>query len=158
MAGTTVQVFEPTAKATVLVFVRSDCPLCNRYAPALNALVRKYGAGVQFWLVYPGRSQSVSAIQKQVSDYSYRLPVARDPDGELVKLSRAETTPEAAVFDADRTLVYHGRIDNWYEDFGRARSAPTTHELDDAIQAVVAGKTPRVQSAPAVGCSIADLE
>ena len=32
------------------------------------------------------------------------------------------------------SLVYHGRIDNLFEDFGRARPAATTHELEDAIR------------------------
>lgn len=149
---------DATKKATVLLFVRTDCPVSNRYAPVIQAMARKYADRVQFWLVYPGHSQTPAAIEKQVSDYGYHLPVARDVDGELVKLSGAETTPEAAVFNAQRRLIYHGRIDNWYEDFGRARSAPTTHELADAIQAALADKTPAVPSAPAVGCSIADLE
>ena len=55
-------------------------------------------------------------------------------------------------------LLYHGRIDNRYEDFGRARPAATTHELDDAIAAALAGKKPTPDHANAVGCYISDLE
>ena len=82
----------------------------------------------------------------------------RDPQHILVKQSQARITPEAAVFDADRRLVYHGRIDNLYEDFGRARKTATTHELDDAIQAAINGKSMNAQATPAVGCYISDLE
>lgn len=145
-------------KVTVLLFVRTDCPVSNRYAPMIQQLARKYGAKAEFWLVYPGHSQTPAAIQKQISDYGYDLPVVRDLEGELVKLSQATTTPEAAVFTPAAKLVYHGRIDNWYEDFGRARTAPTTHELEEAIRATLEGKAPRISSAPAIGCSIADLQ
>ncbi len=145
-------------KATVLVFVRADCPISNRYAPVIQTLAKAYSSRAPFWLVYPGRSQTAADILKQTSDYGYHLRVARDTRNELVKLSQAQTTPEAAVFNAAGKLVYHGRIDNWYEDFGRARLAPTTHELRDAIEATLDGRAPKVATAPAVGCSLADLE
>jgi hypothetical protein len=76
----------------------------------------------------------------------------------LVKQSRVSITPEAAVFDANHHLIYHGRIDDLYQDFGRSRPAATTHELDDAIRAAIAGKTLPADTAPAVGCYISDLE
>ena len=82
----------------------------------------------------------------------------RDPQHRLAKQSQADVTPEAAVFDANGQLVYHGRIDNWYEAFGRARSAPTTHELDDSLRAILSGKQPQVATAKPVGCYISDLE
>jgi len=70
----------------------------------------------------------------------------------------AQITPEAAVFGTDRQLVYHGRLDNLYEDFGHARKSATTHELADAIEAAIAGKTLSSSATPAVGCYISDLE
>ena len=43
----------------------------------------------------------------------------RDPEHALVKLGHVQITPEVAVFDRDRRLVYDGRIDDWYIDSGR---------------------------------------
>jgi hypothetical protein len=82
----------------------------------------------------------------------------RDPEHKLVKQSQAQITPEAAVFDSNGRLVYHGRIDNLYEDFGHARKSATTHELSDAIEAAIAGKPLSGKATPAVGCYISDLE
>lgn len=62
------------------------------------------------------------------------------------------------MFDANRHLVYHGRIDNLYEDIGRARSAATTHELEDAISAALGGKSLSADATHAVRCYISDLE
>lgn len=67
-------------------------------------------------------------------------------------------TPEVAVFNAKRELIYHGRIDNLYEDFGRSRRAATTHELADAIEAASKGVAPPAASADGVGCFISDLQ
>jgi hypothetical protein len=145
-------------RAVVLIFIRSDCPISNRYAPTIRQLSAQYGDKVTFWLVYPDKSESAVAIRRHLNDYGYELAALRDPRYSLVKLSQVQVTPEAAVFDGNGQLVYHGRIDNWYEGFGRSRSAPTTHELDDAIQAVLGSKKPSVTTAPAVGCYISDLQ
>ena len=145
-------------KAVVLIFVRTNCPVSNRYAPTIQRLSAAYARGASFWLVYPDKTASAETIRKHEREYGYTLPALRDPGHALVKHSQASITPEAAVFDADGRLVYHGRIDNWYVDFGRARPAPTTHELDDAIHAALTGKLPAVRTAPAVGCFISDLE
>ncbi|MFZ0537306.1 MAG: hypothetical protein WAM47_10605, partial [Candidatus Sulfotelmatobacter sp.] len=86
------------------------------------------------------------------------LPALRDPEHALVKQARAEITPEAAVFNREGKLIYHGRIDNWYVEFGRSRPAPTTHELSDAIAAAIAGRPLANPAVKGVGCYISDLE
>lgn len=148
---------ENAGKPVVLLFVRTDCPVSNRYAPLVQRISSQYGAKVAFWLVYPGKTTSAEKIRQHESDYGYKLPALRDPEHALVSEAQAQVTPEAAVFDANHRLVYHGRIDNLYEDVGRARPAATTHELEDAIQAVLNRKAPPPNT-PAVGCYIADLE
>ena len=145
-------------KVVVLVFVRTDCPISNRYAPTIQHLSAAYAGKAAFWLVYPGKAESAESIRKHEREFGYKLPALRDPQRVLVKEGRVQITPEVAVFDANRHLVYHGRIDNLYEDIGRARSAATTHELDDAIAAAISGKTLAAGTAPAVGCYISDLE
>jgi len=146
-----------SGKPVVLVFVRTDCPISNRYAPLIQRISSQYGAKVDFWLVYPSRMASAEKIRQHERDYGYKLPALRDPQHALVTQAQVRVTPEAAVFDANHRLLYHGRIDDLYVDFGRARPAATTHELDDAIQAALSGKTPP-RNMPGVGCFIADLE
>ena len=141
-------------KIVVLLFVRTDCPISNRYAPAIQAMSSRYGALAAFYLVYPIKSETPEQIRKHLSDFSYHLRALRDPELALVHSSQVHITPEAAVFAGDGRLLYHGRIDDWYEDFGRARRAPTTHELSEAIEAAIAGKNVATAAAPAVGCFI----
>jgi hypothetical protein len=65
-------------------------------------------------------------------------------------------TPEAAVY-ANGRVVYHGRIDDRYVDLGLERPAPTVHDLDDALTAVLAGRPVEHPVTQAVGCYIADF-
>ena len=145
-------------KVVVLVFVRTDCPISNRYAPTIQRLSAAHEAKAAFWLVYPSKAEFTEVIRKHDREYGYKIPALRDPQKVLVKESHAQITPEVAVFDVNRHLVYHGRIDNLYEDIGRARTIATTHELEDAIEAALSGKSLAADTAQAVGCYISDLE
>ena len=145
-------------KVVVLVFVRTDCPISNRYAPTIQQIRAAHAGKAAFWLVYPSKSESAEAIRKHEQEYGYTIPALRDPQHALVKESQVQITPEVAVFDVSRKLVYHGRIDNLYEDVGRARHRATTHELEDAISAALGGKSLTADATPAVGCYISDLE
>ena len=147
-----------TGKIVVLVFVRTDCPISNRYAPTIQQLGTQHREDATFFLVYPDKKETPEVIRKHDREFGYTFAALRDPQHILVRQSQAQITPEAAVFDASRRLVYHGRIDNLYEDFGHARKSPTTHELADAIEAAIAGKPLSANATPAVGCYISDLE
>ncbi len=146
-----------TGQVVVLVFVREDCPISGRYAPMIQHISDQHQKAARFYLVFPDKSESPASIRKYLSDFRYSIPVLRDPDRVLVKQAHAQVTPEAAVFDAKGALVYHGRIDNLYESFGHARSAPTTHDLEDAIEAALAGRGPSNKEVAGVGCYISDL-
>ncbi|MBS1840373.1 MAG: redoxin domain-containing protein [Acidobacteria bacterium] len=149
----------PSGKPIVLIFVRTDCPISNRYAPVLRGLFdSKYHRLATFWLVYPDKKTAPQQIRAHVREFQFGIDALRDPDHVLVKRAGATITPEAAVFDSSGNLLYRGRIDNLYVDAGRARPAATTHELKDAIESAIYGKTPMPVSASAVGCYISDLE
>jgi len=143
-------------KLVVLLFIRTDCPISNRYAPYLQQLSARYAGQANFLLIYPIRTESSEQVRRHMKDYGYRLPALRDPEGALVRAAQVKITPEAAVFTPKGQLLYHGRIDNWYAEFGRARSAPTTHELTDALDAALAGKPVPVATAPGIGCFLPD--
>jgi len=144
-------------KVVVFLFIRTDCPISNRYAPTIQDLSSRYGERAAFFLVYPIASDTPQQIRKHLQDYRYHLPALRDPDLLLARESQVRITPEAAVFSTDRKLLYHGRIDDWYVEFGRARREPTTHDLATTIESAVAGKPIPVATAPAIGCFITGL-
>jgi hypothetical protein len=145
-------------KVVVLIFVRTDCPIANRYAPEIQRLRDAHLADAAFWMVYPDKKETAEVIREHQREFRLTLAVLRDADRRLLKRAEVSITPEAAVFDAKGRLVYHGRIDNWFEDIGRVRPAATTHELADAIAAARSGHPPNLPNAPAVGCYLSDLQ
>lgn len=149
---------ESAGKVVVLVFVRTDCPISNRYAPLIQELSAKYAQTATFWLVFPDKNETAEQIHKYEQEYHYQLPALRDPEHALVIRSQVKVTPEVGVFGRNRELVYHGRIDNLYRDFGKARRVATTRELADAIEAASKGAAPPTASADGIGCFISDLK
>jgi hypothetical protein len=146
------------SKVVVLVFLRRDCPVSGRYAPTIQRLSKQYEHDAIFSLIYPDKADTSQEIRKYLAAYNYQLSALRDPLHELVKLAHVQITPEVAVFDRHRQLVYDGRIDNWYVDLNHSRSTPTTHELEDAIQYALDSKPIAAHELRGVGCYISDLE
>jgi peroxiredoxin len=145
------------AKAVVFLFTRTDCPISNRYAPEVRRLHEKFAAGgVTFWLVYPDPDESVEMIRQHIKEYEYHLGVLRDPQHALVKVTGVRVTPEVAVFVSGQ-IVYRGRIDNRYVAFGKTRPAPTTHDLEAILEAILKGKPVANTNTTAIGCFIPDL-
>jgi hypothetical protein len=147
------------ARAVVFVFTRTDCPISNRYAPEVARLYKRFGPrGVDFWLVYPDRDETAQSIRAHLKEYGYPIDALRDPEQELVALTGARVSPEAAVF-VDRThLAYRGRIDDRFVDFGKARAEPTRRDLEEALEAVLARRPVVNPRTTAVGCYLSDLE
>lgn len=145
-------------RAIVYIFTTIDCPVSNRYAPEIQRLQQRFAPrGVLFRLVYPSRSDREADIREHMKQFGLSgLEAVRDPNLALVKFAHATITPEAAIV-VNGQLVYHGRIDDRYVELGIERPAPTTHDLADALAALLAGKPVPRASAPAVGCYIADL-
>lgn len=156
LKGRSTDPFEaPAAKAVVFLFIAVDCPISNRYAPEIRRLCESYSKkGVRFWLVHVDPNLSVRKAASHRSDYKLPDRILMDRKHDLVKLCRAKITPEAAVFDGKRRLVYRGRIDNLYVEFGRTRRRTTQHDLRDALDAVLEGKPVAVPRQRAIGCYI----
>jgi peroxiredoxin len=142
-------------EVVVFFFISNDCPISNRYAPEMRRLAERFTSrGVRFWLVHPDPQETSADIRKHATEYQLPIPVLRDPKHGIVQLAQVQVTPSAAVFKTDRTLQYHGRIDNRFVDFGKERPEATSHELVDAIEAVLARRPVLTPATTAVGCYI----
>lgn len=145
----------------ILIFVSTDCPISNRYAPAVNDLVRLFASPTrQFYAIYPEPATTPAAVRQHRAEYGYALPALLDPGHALVRRAGATVTPEATVFHlppeagASPRLVYRGRIDNRHENIGRTRPEATEHDLREVLVAIAGGTTPPARTTRAVGCYI----
>jgi hypothetical protein len=158
--GTLVDPFQAPAgtKATVLLFVSTDCPISNRYAPDIRRLHDAYAKeGVVFRLIYPNPADTVDDIRDHLKSFSYPGTALRDLHHDAVRHVGATITPEAAVYDSHGRLVYRGRLDDRYSAVGIERATATRHDLQDAIAATIAGKPVTPRFTQAVGCYVADF-
>jgi hypothetical protein len=97
------------------------------------------------------------AARRHAHEFGLHCPVLLDPGQELVRLTGATVTPEAAVLDRGGKVVYLGRIDDRFYGFGKQRKSATTHELRDALDAVLASRPVANAAEPAIGCEIPPL-
>ncbi len=155
VAGHASRLLGGDAKAVVLFFVGTECPVSNGYAPEISRLAKAYGAkGVSCYVVYSGTDVDPAAAAKHAKEYKFTCPALVDSKCELANAVGAKITLEAAVVLPDGSVAYRGRIDDQYVTLGRKRFAPTTHDLQDVLDAVVAGKPVEPRFTQAVGCSI----
>ena len=146
------------AAAIVFIFTRCDCPISNRYVPEYRRLYEKFaGRGVVFRLIYPEPDETADDIRKHQTEFQLPCEAFRDPQHALVHRCRIDTTPEAAVFLGDRqTMVYRGRIDDRFVAFGVSRPEATTHDLEQAIEGALAGRSTKLVTTRAIGCPVVD--
>jgi peroxiredoxin len=138
----------------VLFFVTTDCPVANSYVPEMNRLRERFAArGVRFLAVQTDTSAPESDVAHYAHEFGYRFPLLLDPRQELVEETGATITPQVAVLSNGK-LMYLGRIDDRVVDFGKQHYRARTHDLADALEAVLEGKPvahPRTRS---IGCAI----
>src|SRR5580700_6099593 len=155
--GHRLNLFDPGVKAAVLFFVTNNCPITNSYAPEINRIVADYEARkMAFYAVYTDQTLSIPAIRKHARDFGIHIPLIADTKHDLVHKVSATVTPEAAVLESDGKLVYLGRIDDLYADFGKRRPAPTQRYLRQALDAVLSGKPVAIPSVDPIGCYISE--
>jgi hypothetical protein len=149
---------DPDVRAVALVFVLPDCPIANSYLPTLNRLHDAYQPrGVRLFLVHADPKITRAEAGRHAAEYEIRPPVILDPHHDWVRRAAATKTPEAVVYSQQRQVLYRGRIDDQYVGLGKRRTEVTSHDLADALDAILAGQpVPRPNTEP-VGCHIPAL-
>lgn len=141
-------------KALVVALTGTGCPLCQKYAPTLAELERRYRErSVVFLFVNPNESETVDEVKRAVETHKFQGSYVRDASKELCRALGARTTTEVFVLDAARTLVYRGAVDDQY-GFAYALNQPRHTYLDDALDAVLTSRRPDVAVTSSPGCEL----
>ena len=152
------QLAPPGTRAVVLFFVASDCPISDRTFPEMKRLREDFTQrGVKFYFVYPNTTEHIADITTHQQAFDPGGDILLDPAGELVLLTHAQVTPEAAILipHGDQWLpVYTGRIDDRYIHLGLERPRPTHLFAEEALNAVLSNKPAPKPTGTPVGCSI----
>lgn len=142
-------------RGVVLVFINTECPIANAYHPTLRRLREEFSdSRFDFVMVHADANLKTDAARKHQKDYEITWPIVLDSGNKIARYLAAKVTPEAIVVDAKGDVLYRGRIDDRYQDYGRKRPEPATHDLKVAMQAIVEGKSVPTPETKAIGCVI----
>ena len=143
------------APALAVVWSCNHCPYVQAWEDRMMAVQRDY-ADRGFRLVavnsndtqrYP--ADSFEAMEQRARERGFNFDYLFDEDQSAARAYGPERTPEVFLLDRDRRLVYHGAIDDSYDEESVSR-----HHLREALDALLAGQEPPVAETPAVGCSV----
>jgi peroxiredoxin len=137
-------------KATVLIFISTQCPVSNGYNERMEKLAADYKAkGVNVIGINANAPESLDDIKAHAARNNLTFTILKDAGSHVADQLGATNTPEAFLLDATGKLVYRGRIDN-----SRSGQAINSNDLRDAIEATLAGKPIANSFVRAFGCSI----
>lgn len=140
------------AKAVVVVFMGTECPVSNAYAPKLADLMKKYAdQGVVFIGINSNEQDEAEAVARHAKSYQLPYPVLKDDGFKLAEKFSVVRIPEAFVLDGQRFVRYRGRIDDQFTPIAK-RDKATSREMLDAVDAVLAGREVKTASTTPAGC------
>ncbi len=143
-------------KVLVVIFMCNHCPYIKATIDRMIAIQADYAEkGVQLLGInandaddYP--EDSFEAMQAWVEEKGVNFPYLRDDSQHVARAYQAQCTPDIYVFDENRKLAYHGRIDDNWKD----PAAVTKQDLREALDALLAGEKVSEDQKPSMGCSI----
>ncbi len=137
-------------KATVLIFVSTQCPVSNAYNQRMAQLASAYtDKGVQFVGINSNKQENTGEIMSHARHNNLTFPILKDPGNKVADEYDAKVTPEVFVVDASGKLAYHGPID----DKQNVEDVKQQY-LRDALDSLTQGRSVVVKGARAFGCSI----
>ena len=144
------------ANALIIIFSCNHCPYVQAYEGRMIEIQKKYREkGVHVIAInsnddvsYP--DDSFENMKQRASEQNFNFPYMRDEDQSIAKAFDATHTPEIFLFDKNSELVYHGKIDdNWQEP-----DKVVNHYLEDALVELLDKKEISVPETYSIGCTI----
>lgn len=147
------------AKGFIVVFTCNDCPYAIAYEDRIIAIDKKYKElGYPVIAINPNdpevkASDSYEGMQKKAKEKGFTFPYLYDDGQKTYPKYGATKTPHIFVLNkekGDLLVRYIGTIDDNYTDASDVKEA----YLENAVDALLAGKNPNPAETKAIGCSI----
>lgn len=140
-------------KVVVVCFTCNSCPYSVDYEDRLLKLHKKYAGNSSVKLVAINSNlisaDSMEKMQERASEKGFKFPYVKDETQSVAKAWGAVYTPEFFVLNRKHELIFKGAMD----DSTKAENV-TEHYVSAAVDAALAGKTPRTTNVGARGCAI----
>jgi peroxiredoxin len=143
-------------KGLLIAFTCNHCPYALAVWPRfINLAGYARELGINTIAVNPNINpdypdDSPEKMLKKIKEWGINFPYLVDETQDAAERFKAQCTPDIYLYNARHELVYHGRIDdNWQDE-----SKVTRQELKDALTALAADQPVSLDQKPSMGCSI----
>lgn len=144
------------SRLLVVFFTCVHCPYVTGSDEKTRQIVEAYAPkGVAFAAINSNSSgtyaaDSLEGMTARMAEHQFPWPFLRDESQETALAYGALRTPHFFVFDEERRLRYTGRAIDQPRDW----KASTTRELEDALDALLEGRSPEVAATNPIGCNV----
>ena len=143
-------------RGLLIVFTCNHCPYALAVWPrvirlahyAKNLKINTLAINPNIHPKYPDDAPEKMILK--IKELGITFPYLVDESQAVARSFKAQCTPDIYLFNQNRELVYHGRIDdNWQDE-----SKVTKEELKEALNNLAVGQPINPTQRPSMGCSI----
>ena len=142
-------------KGVVIVFSCNHCPYVKAYEDRLISIQNDYSKSIKVIAINSNDSEgypedSFENMKVRALEKGFNFLYLRDSDQEVAKSFGATHTPEVFLVNSYGKLVFHGKIDdNWQDESGVKENY-----LRNALDELVDGKEITINETYTIGCTI----
>lgn len=149
LKGNLYTLHDSLGKIVIVNFWSAECPYSERTDQSVIAHLEQWGGKVELLSVAANRNESAHLVE-DVANARHLPIVLLDSQLVVANLYEAVTTPHAFVIDREGILRYRGAVD----DMTFRQRQATRFYLQEAVEALLAGRAPQIQETIAYGCAI----
>lgn len=147
------------AKGFIVIFTCNTCPYAVAYEDRIEALNKKYASqGYPVIAIMPNNTDvkpgdNMAAMQARAKAKGFTFPYLIDEGQKIYPQYGATKTPHVYILQKTskgNVVKYIGAIDDNYQD----AAAVNTKYVENAVDALLAGKEIKEKETRAIGCSI----
>ena len=148
------------AKVLVVVFSCNHCPYVIGSEERMIRFANDYVVrGVRMVAINSNETEnhpgdSFEHMVQRAKERNFPFPYLRDESQEVALAYGALRTPHYYAFSKDSAGAWRLRYTGRMDDNPRTPGAEKTHELRDAVDALLAGKSPAVPVTNPIGCNV----
>ena len=148
--GKTYRLSDYRGSVVLIDFRSAECPISEEYEPFFKELHGKAGRDVQLLAVDSNATYGEDKIRAVMEERGIDFPILLDEGNVIADRFGALTTPQVYILDREGRLAYEGAVD----DRSWAQKEATVNYVEQALEAILQGKTPPVQQTDPFGCTI----
>lgn len=136
-------------RIVIVNFWSAECPHSRRADGLILDRVGRWGGKVELLSIASNSNESARSVE-EASRNRNMSRVLMDADHVVADLYEGVTTPHVFVVDRDGILRYRGAVD----DVTFRRRSATRFYLEEAVEALLAGRLPALPETAPYGCAI----